>query len=66
VTVKVEKPFVESNEEDWYDIVKIKIDKQLFKNELNLMSTGSIIGVKGRIKNESNNMQLVAERVQVF
>ncbi|GHU30514.1 hypothetical protein FACS1894166_00300 [Bacilli bacterium] len=64
--VKVEKPFVENEDEDRYDLVDIQLDKIVFKHELKSITKGCIVGIKGRIKYIQSNMQLIGERVQVF
>ncbi|MDR2823010.1 MAG: hypothetical protein LBV37_00525 [Mycoplasmataceae bacterium] len=66
VKIKVEKPFIENQDDEWYDLVDVKLDKNIFKKELNLISTGSLVGIKGRIKMDNNYMHLVGERLQVF
>jgi len=49
VTIKVEKPFVENDTEDWFDLIPIVVNKQLFASELKQIERGAIIGVKGRL-----------------
>jgi hypothetical protein len=62
----VEKPFLETSDEEWYDTVEVNLDKTIFKIELDTMTKGSIVGIKGRIKYAIQGMQLIGERVQVF
>jgi hypothetical protein len=64
--IKVEKPYSEAHDEDFYDIIEIKLDKNLFNKELNLILSGSVVGIKGRVKLINNNLQLIGERLQVF
>ncbi|MDR2461728.1 MAG: hypothetical protein LBD05_00760 [Mycoplasmataceae bacterium] len=66
IKVKVEKPFIENNDEDWYDSIDVGIDQVMFKNEIKQMSPGSIIGIKGRIKMNNDSLYVVGERVQIF
>jgi hypothetical protein len=44
----------------------VNLDKTIFHFELDSMSKGSIVGIKGRIKYANQGMQLIGERVQVF
>jgi hypothetical protein len=62
----VEKPMLETNDEDWYELVKINLDKDIFQEEIKFLSKGSIVGIKGRIRCVNQNMQLIGERIQVF
>lgn len=66
--LKVEKPFFESeNIDDIYDSIQISVNSVLFKNDLNFLEKGTLIGLKGRIKSsKDNNLQIIAERIQVF
>lgn len=66
VTVKVEKPFVESKQEAWYDIVTVELDDTIFKKEIDSLTKGDIVGIKGRIMCENASALLIGERVQVF
>ncbi|MDR2829122.1 MAG: hypothetical protein LBV48_00785 [Mycoplasmataceae bacterium] len=62
VLLKVQKTVQASNDEKWYEIVKVKIPSTEFKSEITEMKEGDVVGIKGRIaKNE-----VVAERVQIF
>ncbi|MDR2821367.1 MAG: hypothetical protein LBV53_00220 [Mycoplasmataceae bacterium] len=60
--VKVEKPELEANSDNWYDIISVKLNSEMFKTELESAKTGDIVGIKGRIVNSN----VVAERLQVF
>lgn len=66
--LKVEKPFFESkNIDDIYDSIQISVDSSIFKNDIDFLEKGTLIGLKGRIKSsEDNNLQIIAERIQVF
>ena len=67
LTLKVEKPFFDStNEHDYFDSMDINITSSLFAQDLSAMSSGSLIGLKGRIKTEDNQLKVVAEKIQVF
>lgn len=66
--IKVEKPFFESqNIDDIYDSIQVSVNSSLFKNDIEFLEKGTLIGLKGRIKScEKNNLQIIAERIQVF
>jgi hypothetical protein len=64
--IKVEKSAHDHTDEEWYDVVDVNLNKETFNEELNNMTRGCIIGVKGRIKRINRKMYLVGERVQVF
>lgn len=67
VSLKVQKPFMNGDlTEDFYEYITIQIDSNIFKNELNIMNNGDLLGLKGRIKNIDNNLKIVAERLQLF
>jgi hypothetical protein len=66
IKVKVEKPFIETQDEEWYDMVDVRLDNDLFEKEINLISSGSLVGIKGRIKMDNNYMHLIGERLQIF
>jgi hypothetical protein len=64
--IKVEKPYIETNDEDWYDIVCIQINKDLVQNDIDNISKGSIVGIKGRLQTNKNITTCIAERIQLF
>ncbi|MDE5553004.1 MAG: OB-fold nucleic acid binding domain-containing protein [Malacoplasma sp.] len=66
--LKVEKPFFESqNIDDIYESIQVSVNSSLFKDDIDFLEKGTLIGLKGRIKNsENNNLQIIAERIQVF
>ncbi|MDR3163660.1 MAG: hypothetical protein LBT77_01120 [Mycoplasmataceae bacterium] len=64
--LKVEKPAIEAHDEDYYDVIDILVDVESFKNELDTITNGTVVGIKGRAKLINNNMQLISERLQVF
>ncbi len=67
LTLKVEKPFFDStNENDYFDSIDVYVTSALFAQDLNTMNSGSLIGLKGRIKTEENQLKIVAEKIQVF
>lgn len=66
VKIKVEKPFIENQHDDWFELVETRMDKRLFKQEMRLMAEGSIIGIKGRLQCSPLGTQTIAERVQLF
>lgn len=65
VKIKIEKPFYRQTEK-WFDVVSVLFDTQLFKDEMNSISEGKIIGVKGRICSHDNKNDIIGERLQVF
>ena len=65
IKIKVEKPFYRENEQ-WYEILSVWLNRELFNEELKAMSEGMIIGVKGRINNLNDRNQIIGERVQLF
>lgn len=67
VTLKIEKPFIDStNEKDFFDEIEVKVNNHIFWQDLKNMDIGTLIGLKGRIKNENNNLQIIAEKIQIF
>ncbi|MDR3330124.1 MAG: hypothetical protein LBS76_02480 [Mycoplasmataceae bacterium] len=69
VTFKVEKPYLETSEEEWYDLIPVLVDKTIFNTEIKQLTQGAIIGVKGRLsfdKKEKSSLQVICERLQVF
>lgn len=65
IKVKVEKPFYRENEE-WYEILTVWLNTELFSEELKTMGEGMIIGVKGRLKAQDNMNRIIGERIQLF
>jgi hypothetical protein len=57
---------LETQDEEWYDVIPCRLDKAIFINELCQMSQGSIVGIKGRIQTVNGLLSLIGERVQVF
>lgn len=67
ITLRVEKPFMDSqNENDFFDNIDIFLNNQIFQQDLKKMEKGFLIGFKGRIKNENNNLKIIAEKIQIF
>lgn len=66
VEMKVEKNFVENNEDDWYEIINVLFNNEVFKYDLKNVVDGSIIGIKGRISPQNQEMKIIGERLQVF
>lgn len=66
--LKVEKPFFESqNIDDIYESIQVSVNSSLFKDDIDFLEKGTLIGLKGRIKNsKNNNLQIIAEIIQVF
>lgn len=67
LTLKVEKPFIDSlHQTDYFDEIEVNLSNQIFHDDINKMKIGTLIGFKGRIKNENNLLKIVAEKIQVF
>ena len=66
IKIKVEKPFVENQNDDWFELIETKMNTKLFKNEIRLMTEGAIIGIKGRLQCSPIGTQTIAERIQLF
>lgn len=67
IHLKVEKPFMmESDPNDIYDVIEIKLLNKIFKRELKFLSKGNILGLKGRIKSENGNLSVFADKIQLF
>lgn len=49
-----------------YQIIPIRLNKQIFKKELKFLKPGAIIGIKGRIEYVDSQMQLIGERIKIF
>ena len=49
-----------------YQIVPVEVNKKIFKNEINLLKSGTIIGIKGRINYDNQKINLIAERIKIF
>jgi hypothetical protein len=63
--VKVEKPFYKEDEQ-WYDVLSVKLDKELFEEDLKTLTEGMIVGVKGRINPLKASTNIICERLQSF
>lgn len=69
ISLKVEKPFMEVNDpiNDYYDSFTIELNNEIFKSDIRLLESGSLIGLKGRIKPiDNSSLKLIAEKVQIF
>jgi hypothetical protein len=42
------------------------MNEQEFMKEIKQLKSGDIIGIKGRIKLEDNQQNIISERVQIF
>ena len=49
-----------------YQVVPIKANKKIFKDELNMLKPGLVVGIKGRIDCNNQKIDLIAERIKVF
>ncbi|MDR0545755.1 MAG: hypothetical protein LBG49_02420 [Mycoplasmataceae bacterium] len=70
INIKVEKPYVDDKEDDWYELVSVFADKETFKEEIKQTKKDSIIGIKGRLTRQENDpnklVRVICERLQVF
>ncbi|MCF0217562.1 MAG: hypothetical protein HUJ42_00750 [Malacoplasma sp.] len=67
LTLKVEKPFMENKKaDDYFDNIDVQINSLLFAQDLAIMDIGNLISLKGRVKNIENNLQIIAENIQIF
>lgn len=67
VTLKVEKPFFDStNENDFFDTIDVNVSSSLFSQDLNLINSGMLLGLKGRLRNDNESLKVVAEKIQIF
>ena len=49
-----------------YQVIPVKVNKKIFKNEIDLLKPGTIIGIKGRIDCDNKKIDLIAERIKIF
>ncbi len=67
INVKIDSPFYrEGNNYQQNQIVPVKFNSFIFKNILKILTINSVVGIKGRIEIENNNIELVAERIKLF
>lgn len=69
IKLKVEKPFFENRNglDDYYDNFDIELNNSMFKTDLKLIESGTLIGLKGRVRpQEDNTLRVIAEKIQVF
>lgn len=66
VSLKVEKPFIDSVNDDIYDYIDVNFTNLFFKKNLKLLEKGKLIGLKGRIKVENQNFKIIVDKLQVF
>lgn len=65
--IKVERPFAESKGlDDIYELFKVNLNSTIFKNDIDILEKGALVGLKGRMKNTDDNLQIIAERIQIF
>jgi single-stranded DNA-binding protein len=62
----VEKPFVENENDEWYELIKCEINNEDFKQEIEKLKKGDIVGIKGRIQSYKNFQNILSERIQIF
>lgn len=68
IRLKVEKPFFETRDglDGYYDNFNIELNNSIFKTDLKLIENGTLIGLKGRVRNQDDTLKLIAEKIQVF
>lgn len=77
--LKIEKPFVENENDEWYELIKVNVSKEDFKQEIEKAKKGDILGIKGRLgitnklidgsvqtADEKQEQTVRAERIQIF
>jgi hypothetical protein len=62
ITVKVEKPEVKNDNENWFDLIDVEFENEELINLVKDIKTGDIVGIKGRARKEF----IVGERLQIF
>lgn len=63
ITISIPRNFKNSDGEYETDIVSCKLLGNIAQNCSEYLKVGDIIGVKGRIQQEDNNIRVVAEKV---
>ncbi len=63
--IKTEKPNY-TNEEDWYEKLSVLVSNEKFKQELESINNGTIIGIKGRLSLVNKQNRIISEKVHLF
>jgi hypothetical protein len=64
VYLGVARPYLSSKEDD---LVKVKMNIKLFKDEISCLKKGTVLGVKGRLESEDEKVSsVICERAQIF
>lgn len=67
ILLRVKKPFFNYGENSIdYECIPIEINNLIFKNELENIIIGNLIGLKGRLENDNNTTKVIAEKIQLF
>jgi hypothetical protein len=69
VSVKVEKPYVNTINDTHFETIDVNLDALIFKKEIKQISKDDIVGVKGRLSRDQDNKSnqiVIGERLQVF
>lgn len=64
--LKIQKPFLDNEKNGYYELIEVNVNNLFFIDDINNIAKGSLIGLKGRLKNENNNLKVIAERLQIF
>lgn len=67
ITLKVERAFIEEyNKNSFFDEIDVYISSFAFKKELRNLKIGSLVGLKGRVQNVNNILNIFAEKIHIF
>ena len=63
LTIEVKRTFKNADGEYEADIIPISLYEGMAENTLNYLTTNDIVGIKGRIENNNNSIQIKAEKI---
>jgi lysyl-tRNA synthetase class II len=66
LSIKVEKNETETDNNQWFEIIPVIIDNNEFKDDIEFLNSGDIIGIKGRIRKRNEKIILFCEKLQNF
>lgn len=67
VYLKIDNVYYKSRLDQFeYQIIPIRLNKQIFKKELKFLKPGAIVGIKGRVEYVDSQIQLIGERIKIF
>lgn len=65
--LKVERPFAESKGlDDIYEMFKVNLNSVIFKDDIEALEKGTLVGVKGRLKNVNGGYKILTERFKIY